>query len=429
MLSQLGHVMMGVADNIMVGHIGAKQLAAAGLANVAFNVLMLFGIGVSYAITPLVAQADGQGDISRSADILRHGLVVNVTNALVLCAIVYFGKNILFVIDQPPEVVELSIPYLAIITFSLIPIMIFQSFRQFSEGLSNTWTPMVIVLGTNVVNIFLNYILINGRLGMPALGLNGAGWATLISRVLMAGSIAGVVYFSRSFVPYRAAFRIASYSRQLFSNLLKLGLPAGAQFIFEVLAFDFSLVMIGWLGTQALAAHQIAINLATVSYMTTSGLAAAATIRVSNELGKNDFHGVRRVAMVLISMALTLMTVWAVIFITGNRLLPLLYVNDPEVMMIASSLIIIAGLFQLADGMQVVCIGALRGLQDVKVPSVLIFVSYWIVGLPLGYWLGFPMGLGPQGIWLGLLIGLSLTATAVFLRLRRMTARLMVSSS
>lgn len=421
MLSQLGHVMMGVADNVMVGHIGAKQLAAAGLANVAFNVLMLFGIGVSYAITPLVAQADGLRDINRSAEILRHGLVVNVSNALVLCLIVFFGKNILYVIDQPAEVVELSIPYLEIITFSLIPIMIFQSFRQFSEGLSNTWTPMVIVLGTNVVNIALNYVLINGKLGFPELGLNGAGWATLISRVLMAASIACIIYFSRSFSGYRAAFRIGRYSRDLFGKLLKLGLPAGAQFIFEVLAFDLSLVMIGWLGTTALAAHQIAINLATISYMTTSGLAAAATIRVSNELGRKDLSGVRRVSMVLVGMALALMTVWALIFLGGHRLLPELYVNDPEVIPIASSLIVIAGLFQLADGLQVVCIGALRGLQDVKVPSLLIFISYWVVGLPLGYWLGFRMGLGPQGIWLGLLIGLSLTATAVFVRLKRMT--------
>jgi MATE family multidrug resistance protein len=424
MLSQLGHVMMGVADNIMVGHIGAKQLAAAGLANVAFNVLMLFGIGVSYAITPLVAQADGLKETSRSADILRHGLVINVGNAFILCGMVYLGKNILYIIDQPPEVVELSIPYLGIITFSLIPIMIFQSFRQFSEGLSDTWTPMVVVLAANVVNIGLNYVLINGHFGFPALGLNGAGWATLSSRVLMAASIGCFIYFSTSFRAYRGAFRVGTYSTELFNKLLKLGLPAGAQFIFEVMAFDFSLVMIGWLGTTALAAHQIAINLATISYMTTSGLAAAATIRVSNELGRKDFAGVRRVSMVLVGMALALMTVWAVIFIAGNQLLPHLYVKDYEVIPIASSLILIAGFFQLADGLQVVCIGALRGLHDVKVPSVLIFVSYWIVGLPLGYWLGFNIGLGAQGIWLGLLIGLSLTAAAMFIRLNRLTKRL-----
>jgi MATE family multidrug resistance protein len=423
MLSQLGHVMMGVVDNIMVGHIGARELAAAGLANVAFNVFMLFGIGVSYAITPLVAQADGQRDITTSAEVLRHGLVVNIINALILCIVVYFGKSILYFINQPPEVVELSIPYLEIITFSLIPIMIFQSFRQFSEGLSNTWAPMVIVLAANIANVVLNYVLINGHLGFPSLQLEGAGWATLLSRLLMAGGLSLFIYTSRSFRPYRLAFRIGKYSSQLFKKLLHLGLPAGAQFIFEVLAFDLSLVMMGWLGTTALAGHQIAINLATISYMTTSGLAAAATIRVSNELGKGDFAGVKRAAFVLVGIAIALMSVWAMIFISGNKLLPRLYVDDIDVIMMASPLIVIAGLFQLADGMQVVCIGALRGLHDVKVPSVLIFISYWIVGLPLGYYLGFHLGLGASGIWSGLLIGLTLTATAMFVRLKTMTMR------
>lgn len=427
MLSQLGHVMMGVADNVMVGHIGATHLAAAGLANVAFNVLMLFGIGVSYAITPLVAEADGEKNVFKAGEVLRHGLVVNLTNAIFLCGIVYFGKNLLYVIDQPPEVVKLAIPYLEIITFSLIPILIFQSFRQFSEGLSNTITPMVIVLGTNVLNIALNYVLINGHLGFPALELNGAGWATLISRVAMACSIAGIIYLAPIFRKYRSAFSFGKYSRTIFSKLLHIGLPAGAQFIFEVAAFDLSLVMMGWLGTQALAAHQIAINLATISYMTTSGLAAAATIRVSNELGRKDPVMMRRAAFVLVGMSLAVMSAWAILFIGGNQLLPHLYVNDPAVVAIASQLIIIAGLFQLSDGTQVVCIGALRGMHDVKVPSLLIFASYWIIGLPLGYWLGFHAGLGAYGIWTGLLIGLTLTASAMVWRLNAQTRKALAS--
>jgi MATE family multidrug resistance protein len=416
MLSQLGHVMMGVADNVMVGHIGAKELAAAGLANVAFNALMLFGIGVSYAITPLVAEADGERNDLKIIDTLRHGLVINITNAFVLVAIVYFGKNILYHINQPAEVVTLSIPYLEIITFSLIPVLIFQSFRQFSEGLSNTWVPMVIVLSANLVNICLNYVLINGYFGFPALGLNGAGIATLISRVVMAISIGAYIFYADSFRKFRPAFAFRNYSRKFLSKMLNLGIPAGVQFIFEVAAFDFSLVMMGWLGTQALAAHQIAINLATISYMTTSGLAAAATIRVSHEVGKKTIEGVRRAGFVLISMAMVIMFLWGVIFIASNQFLPTLYINDLSVIQIAGPLIIIAGLFQLSDGMQVVCIGALRGLQDVKIPSILIFISYWIIGLPLGYWLGFQMKMGAIGIWIGLLTGLTLTASAMFIR-------------
>ena len=425
MLSQLGHVMMGVADNVMVGHLGAKELASAGLANVAFNVLLLFGIGVSYAITPLVATADGEKNITRIGEILKHGLVINVMNSLLLVVIVFFGKNLLYHIDQPAEVVVLSIPYLEIITFSIIPVLVFQTFRQFSEGLSNTWIPMVIVLACNVLNIGLNYLLIYGHAGFPAMGLNGAGWATFISRIVMGASLAGVIYYAPRFRQYRPGFQIRNYSTALFSKMLHIGLPAGLQFIFEVAAFDFSLVMMGWMGTKALAAHQIAINLATISYMTTSGLAAAATICVSNELGKNDIKALRKIAFVLLGMALTFMTAWGITFITGKNFLPQLYVEDMDVVTLAGPLIIIAGLFQLSDGMQVVCIGALRGLQDVKVPSVLIFISYWIIGLPLGYWLGFHGGLGPVGIWTGLLIGLTLTASAMLWRFNYMSKKLM----
>lgn len=427
MLSQLGHVMMGVADNVMVGHIGARQLAAAGLANVAFNVLLLFGIGVSYAMTPLVASADGEQDTHKVNETLRHGLVINVTTGIVLVLLVMAAKHLLYHLDQPVEVIALSIPYLEIITFSILPVLVFQTYRQFSEGLSNTWIPMVIVLSCNLVNIGLNYVLINGYFGFPALGLNGAGWATLISRVVMGVAIVMFIYMSPAFRAYRPAFRFGKYSRDLFSKMLHIGIPAGAQFIFEVAAFDFSLVMMGWLGTQALAAHQIAINLATISFMTTSGLAAAATIRVSNELGKGNYRQARQSAFVLLGMALTLMSVWAIIFLFGRNALPYLYVDDIDVIAMAGPLIVIAGLFQLSDGTQVVVIGALRGLQDVKVPSILILISYWVIGLPLGYWLGFRAGLGPVGIWTGLLIGLTLTASAMLWRFHTLTRKLLQS--
>jgi multidrug resistance protein, MATE family len=423
MLSQLGHVLIGVTDNVMVGHIGTTELAAAGLANVAFNILMLFGIGVSYAITPLVALADGAGDKIRSGEVLRHGLIVNVVNAMILCALVYFGKTFLHHIGQPEDVVAIAIPYLEIITFSLIPILIFQSFRQFSEGLSDTITPMVIVWSTVFVNIILNYVLINGYLGFPPLGLNGTGWATLMSRIIMAVAIAAYIFSARRFREYRVAFRIGNYSRTLFRKLLSLGLPAGSQFIFEVAAFDFSLVMMGWLGTTALAAHQIAVNLATISYMTASGVAAAATIRVSHELGKKNPAGLRRVAFALVGIGLVLMSGWAILFVAGHQVLPMLYINDAAAIPVASSLLLVAGLFQLSDGMQVICIGALRGLHDVRVPSLLIFISYWVIGLPLGYWLGLHTTLGPVGIWMGLLIGLTLTAVASYLRLQGLIAK------
>jgi len=428
MLSQLGHVMMGVVDSLMVGHVGAVSLAGSSLANVAFNVILLFGIGVSYAITPLVAAAQGENDANKIGSVLKHGLAINITNSFILVGLVMAAKNILYHIDQPADVVAEAIPYLSIITFSIIPTLIFQTFRQFTEGLSHTRIAMVAVIGSNVIHIPLNYIFIYGRLGLPVMGLVGAGWATLISRIIMASGIALYVYYSSDFKKFRSGFSIGAYSRKLFSKMLHIGLPAGVQFIFEVAAFDFSAVMMGWLGAKTLAAHQIAINLATISYMTTSGLAAAATIRVSNELGKKDFATLRTVAFVLLSLAITIMFLWGLLFIFGKDFLPTLYVSDPEVIAIAAPLLIIAGFFQMSDGIQVVCLGALRGLQDVKVPSFFIFISYWIIGLPLGYWLAFKINWGAIGIWTGLLIGLTLTATAMVLRFNRMTNKLKQSS-
>jgi multidrug resistance protein, MATE family len=423
MFTNLGHVAMGVTDNIMVGHINAESLAAAGLALVIFNVLLLFGIGVSYAITPLVASAHGAKDNEGVVNTVKHGLIINFVNSLILIVAVYLGKNLLFRINQPPEVVTLALPFLSIITFSLIPVMIFQTFKQFAEGLSYTRVAMMVMIGANVVNIILNYSLVYGHFGFPALGLEGSGWATLFSRLFMAIAIVVYVYYHQSFRKFRGIFNLGNYTSLLFYKMLNLGIPSGGQFIFEVAAFDFSLVMMGWFGTQTQAAHQIAINLATISYMTTAGLAAAATVRIGYYAGSQDSKNLRKAAFTILAMAMAIMSLWAVLFIGGRHWLPGLYVSDPEVIQVAASLLIIAGLFQLADGCQVVCASALRGFQDVKIPTIFIFISYWIIGLPLGYYLAFIVGIGATGIWWGLFIGLTLTALGMLLRLRQLIGR------
>jgi multidrug resistance protein, MATE family len=432
MLSNLGHILMGVADNIMVGHISPVSLAAAGLATVIFNVLMLFGIGVSYAVTALVAESAGKNQHEDIVQTMRHGLVINLTNAIILAGLVFAGANVLYHLGQSDDVVREAIPYLNIIAISLLPILFFQSFKQFAEGLSNTTVALVIVLSANVVNIVLNYILIFGHLGFPALGLNGAGYATLLSRTFMAAGIALYIYYKPDFRKYRAAFRVAGqYSRKLFHKMLRIGVPSGTQFIFEVAAFDFSLVMMGWFGIVPQAAHQIVINLASLTYMVTAGLAAAATVRVGFFSGQGDAANMSRAAYSLLVMGLMLMSVFALIFMTMRNILPAFYLSpeDAAVIPVASSLLVIAGLFQLSDGVQVICNGALRGLQDVKVPSVFIFISYWVVGLPLGYWLAFSLKVGPLGIWIGLLIGLTLTASAMFLRLKALLRQQMIAET
>jgi len=424
MLSMLGQVMTGVADSVMIGWTGATPLAASSFANIFFSIPLFFGIGVSYAITPLVAQAEGAHDDSSIINTLKNGALINLTTGFILVALIFSVIPFMHSMGQPEDAVTLAIPYLGIIAVSIIPTMIFQTYRQFAEGLQRTRMAMVIVVGSNLLNIALNYVLIFGKYGFPELGLNGAGWATLVARIVMAASMMLYIYYGRKFQAYKSGFSIGNYSRTLISKMLHIGLPAGSQFIFEAGAFGFSAIMMGWLGTTALAAHQIAINLATISYMTTSGLGAAAAVRVGNFLGQHDRKNMRASAFSMIGMAVLLMTAWAVLFIFGRSFLPSLYIEDISVIELTASLLIIAAFFQLSDGIQVVAAGSLRGLQDVKIPSVLIFISYWVIALPLGYWLAFPLQLGAKGIWIGLSIGLALTASAMILRFNRLSKKM-----
>jgi MATE family multidrug resistance protein len=425
MLSQLGHVMVGVADSVMVGQLGAEPLAAASLANVIFHLLMTFGIGVSYAITPLVAAADGEGNIRKSAEVLKHGTIINFVIGISLVMIVLIGSKGLYFLDQPIAVVNYAIPYLVIITMSVIPLMLFQSARQFAEGLAHTRQAMYITVASNILNVILNYLLIFGKLGFPELGLIGAGIATLISRVVMAISMWVFVLRTSKYTPYIIEARLVKWSNAIARKMLKIGLPAGLQFIFEVGAFGVSSIMIGWLGAKSLAAHQIAINMASVSYMMATGLSAAATIRVGNQLGKNDIPTLRKVAFSIFMMVVIFMSTFALIFILGRHYLPSLYINDGEVLSLATSLLVIAAFFQISDGVQVVGLGALRGMSDVKIPAFITFVAYWVIGLPVGYVLGFKFDFGIQGIWYGLLTGLSVAAVLLFLRFHLSTKKLL----
>jgi MATE family multidrug resistance protein len=424
MLSMLGQVMTGVADTVMIGWTGSTPLAAAAFANTFFSIPLFFCVGISYAITPLVAKAAGEGNFKDVNNVLKHGLLINICAGLLVTALIFSIRPFMYYMGQPEEVVTLALPYLDIIAPAIIPTMLFQTFRQFSEGLQHTRVAMVIVIGSNLLNIVLNYILIFGLFGFSELGLNGAGWATLVSRIVMGLSMAWYVWSGINFRKYRSGFSLGNYSRDLLSRMLNIGIPAGSQFIFEAGAFGFSSIMMGWIGTVQLAAHHIALNLATISYMTTSGLGAAATIKVGHYLGLKDIFNLRRSAFLMLWMAGVIMLLWAAGFLAGRFFLPSLYNDEPEVLRVAASLMIIAAFFQLSDGIQVVCAGALRGIQDVKIPSLLIFCAYWVLSLPMGWLLAFKLNMGAEGIWIGLLSGLTLTAIAMVLRFNHLSAGL-----
>jgi MATE family, multidrug efflux pump len=423
MASQLGQVMVGVADNMMVGQVGYIPLAGASLGNAIFYFFMTFGLGVSFAITPLVGFADGEGDKKQCGQVLRHGLLVNSILGVLLFILVMVVANYLHLFGQEQAVVDQATPYMFVIGFSMIPFLVFQSFRQFSEGLSMTKVPMVVSVSMNVLNIILNYLLIYGKFGFPELGLLGAGIATLISRVAMAVAMMAYVLMSTRFKPYLSGLGIKNLNLNLIRDLLRIGVPAGLQFVFEVGAFSMAAIMMGWINASTQAAHQIAINMASISYMTVSGLGAAAAIRVGNQLGQKNYRTMKNAVLTLLAMGTALMVVFALVFIIGKDSLPLLYNDQPEVVKVASSLLIIAALFQLSDGIQVISLGGLRGMKDVKIPTMITFLAYWIVALPLGYVLAFKYNYGADGIWFGLFLGLTIAGIWVFFRFIKLANR------
>jgi MATE family multidrug resistance protein len=415
-IGQLGIIMMGVVDSLMVGHIGAAPLAASSLGGSSAFIILIIGIGVSYAVTPLVAIAVGAGKFEDCGIYFRQSLLVNSILSIIIVVIIYFAADLIQYFDQPKEVQDQAADYMRIIGFSSIPLLLYQSYKQFIEGLSVMRPAMIIALIANLVNVFANWLLIYGNLGFPALGLNGAGWATFASRAFMALALMGFVMNNKFFKKYDVSFHFKSINWTVIKKILSLGLPSGIQYFFEVGAFAFAVVMVGWLGTAQLAAHQIAINLASISFMAVLGISVAGSIRVGNAVGMKDIAETRRAGFTASLLGASIMFGAGVIFILLRNFLPTLYVNDEVVISYASSLLVIAALFQISDGTQAVGIGILRGLTDVKFPTAITFIAYWIVGLPVGYLLGFTFELGVQGVWIGLLLGL--TTSAILLTLR-----------
>lgn len=420
-LSQLGHILVSVADSIMVGRTGTLPLAAASLGNSVFTVIMVFGLGISFSVTPLVAAAEGRKKKNRVSLLLINSLIICGVAGVLLFLLGYLLAPLLHYLHQPTQVVQLAIPYLNILFLSMVPLMVFQGYRQFAEGLSLTRQAMYISIVANLLNILGNYILIYGKFGAPALGMNGAAISTLLSRIIMALMMAWYVHQSKLLQPYQLRWKRKFISTIYMLRIVKLGFPIAVQMIFEVGAFSFSAIMIGWLGATELAAHQIAINVASLTYMMASGIAAAATIRVGQLLGQDNRAEMRTAGYSSMLMAVAFMASAGLILTIFNYYIPLLYVNDPAVIQLAASLLVIAAIFQISDGIQVVGLGALRGLEDVKIPSMISLLAYWVAALPIGYFLCFRLNFGAIGIWIGLLIGLTVAALLLFFRFKKLS--------
>lgn len=424
MIGQLGQITVAVADNVMVGQLGTEPLAAASLVNGIFTVILVFGIGVAYGLTPLIANAHGAGRLKQLPLLLNASLWLNLGIGLSLFLLLESLTPGLKYMRQDPEVVRLAVPYMTIVGVSIVPILGYYAFKQFAEGLGHTRQAMQITIAVNVLNVVLNYILIFGKFGFPPLGLNGAGYATLISRFVMWGAMAAFVMRSRLFGHISFVFTPLRIVRSHAREILAIGVPSGFQYIFEVSAFAAASVLAGMISPASQAAHQIAINLASISYMAATGLAAAATIRTGNLLGRRDGHNLHLAVRTILVMTVVWMSFAGLVFFSGRNFFPKLYSNEAEVIEIASRLLIVAVFFQISDGVQAVGLGIMRGLKDVRIPTLITFVAYWVFALPGSYYFGVYKSESVVAIWVFLAVGLTLSAGLLLWRYQVIIQRL-----
>ncbi|MEK9851866.1 MAG: MATE family efflux transporter [Flavobacteriaceae bacterium] len=429
----LGHTFVQLVDNIMVGQLGTAPLAAVSLGNSFFFVAMSLGIGFSTAITPLIAEADGAKDVSKGSKIFTHGLILCSGLGLLLSLGVLLSKPLLFDMGQPEAVVVLAYPYLQWVGISLIPLIFFQGFKQFSEGLSHTRPAMYATLLGNIINIILNYFLIFGYWIFPKMGVEGAAIGSLVARCSMLLYLALYIRLSTKFKEYVNKISFRNLQIKLFKGIIKLGFPSALQMFFEVLFFTAAIWLSGILGKNTQAANQIALNLSSMTFMFAMGLGVTAMIRVGNQKGRKDSIRLREVAHSIFLLIFLFDVFFCLLFLSLNEILHWIYLDSSntfelkdslEVVKIASTLLIISAFFQLSDGLQAVVLGALRGLQDVNIPAGITFFAYGLIGFPIAYFLGIYTTLEATGIWIGLLSGLTASAILLFLRFRYLSTKL-----
>jgi len=434
-LGMLGHTFVSFVDNIMVGQLGTAELAAVSLGNSFMFIAMSLGIGFSTAITPLIAEADSAQDFAGGKSAFKHGLFLCTILGVLLFLLVFFAKPLLYLMQQPIEVVALAIPYLDLVAFSLIPLIIFQAFKQFSDGLSMTKYPMYATILGNIINVVLNYLFIFGKFGFPELGIVGAAYGTLASRCVMLWYIWYLLKKNDKSKAFVTAIKLFVLETLMLRKILNLGGPSAMQMFFEVAIFTAAIWLSGLLGKNSQAANQIALNLSSMTFMFAMGLGVASMIRVGNQKGLKKYQELRRVAFSLFLLGTIFAIGFAIVFALFHNYLPRIYVDfddvvnfddNMEVVSIASKLILAAAVFQISDSIQVVVLGALRGLQDVKIPTLITFISYWLVGFPISWFLGKENAYASFGIWLGLLAALTTASILLYLRFNYLTKKLIV---
>nr|WP_239106981.1 MATE family efflux transporter [Flavobacterium macrobrachii] len=432
-LGMIGHTLVGIVDNIMVGKIGPTELAAVSLGNSFIFIAMSLGIGFSTAITPLVAEAHGKSNREEGRLAFHHGLYLCTILGLILFGFVFFSKPLLSFMGQPEAVVTLAEPYLDIVGFSLVPLIMYQAYKQFADGMSQTKYSMWATIVGNVANVVINYFFIYGIWIFPELGIIGAAIGTIASRIIMLIFMHYIMKSKTKFHYYFEGFTLKEIKKEINLKIIKIGLPSSMQMFFEVALFTGAIWLCGMIGTTSQAANQIALSLASLTFMFAMGLSVTAMVRVANQKGQEDYIMLRTVGLSIFILAVILEIVFAILFIAFHQVLPIIFVNTQdlativetqEVISISAQLLIVAAFFQISDGIQVVVLGALRGLQDVKIPMYMTFVAYWVIGFPVSIYLGLYTDMKAVGVWIGLLAGLTAAALFLYLRFDYLTKKL-----
>ena len=406
-----------MVDTVFLGKIGAAEQAACILSNNLYILLLVFGIGVSYATTPLVTSANQNMDLLKKASLFKNSIFLNVSVSIICFILLFLSSGLLKYMHQPEDVIKLAVPFFNVLIFSMIPISLFFTCKQYCEGLSNTRMALFISIIGNVINIVLNYLLIYGKFGFPELGYIGSAWASFISRVFMGFSFLYLIFKSPVTKEISAVYNRVKINKKELFHLAKIGLNAGLQLTFEVAAFVIAGLMAGTFGKEQIDAHGIALSIAAFTYMFASGISSASSIRVGIYKAQDNWLEIKQAAFSSIKLVMLIMGGFAILFLMINNFLPKVFSSDLQIVNLASKLLIIAALFQLFDGIQVTIVGILRGLEDSKIPTLISLVGYWIIALPLAYWLAFILKLETVGVWIGLLVSLIFAAIVLFWRL------------
>jgi MATE family multidrug resistance protein len=394
---------------------------------------MSIGIGFSTAITPIIAEADAENKKGKIRLVFHNGLFLCTILGFVLFGLVVIAKPIMELLQQPKEVITLAKPYLDWVAFSLVPLIIYQGYKQFADGLSLTKYSMYAIVLANIIHVFFNYVLIYGVWGFPKMGIIGAGLGTVISRIAMVVFMHFILAKQEKLKNYFQGFSFNEIKKETISKIVNLGFPSAMQMLFEVVLFTAAIWLCGNIGKTSQAANQIALSLASMTFMFAMGLSVVAMIRVGNQKGNQDYKNLVIVARSIFLLAIFIEIIFAILFVLLHNSLPYIFLNmenqaqlidNKEVIAIAAKLLLVAAVFQISDGIQVVVLGALRGLQDVKIPMYITFVAYWVIGFPISYYLGEHTSLKAVGVWIGLLAGLSFAAIFLYIRFHFLTKKL-----